>query len=184
MRPVSDAGLRGDLEFGTIPRLVRTAAERYGEAEALVDVDAGITVTFHDLAIGVRNAAASWIASGIAPGDRVAMWAPNTWEWVVAALGAHTAGAVIVPLNTRYKGREAAYILEKSGARALATVVGFLDTDYVDLLRTTVDVKRELPALRTILVLRGDSPAGTISGGDFAARGSSIDAHDVEHRSN
>src|SRR3954471_17445560 len=182
MPPVSDQGLRGDLEFGTIPRLVRTAGERYGDAEALVDVDAGITVTFHDLAIGVRNAAASWIASGIAPGDRVAIWAPNMWEWVVAALGAHTAGAVIVPLNTRYKGREAAYILEKSGARALATVVGFLGTDYVDLLHTAVDVRHELPGLRTILVLRGDAPAGTVSGGEFAERGTDVPTTEIDER--
>jgi acyl-CoA synthetase (AMP-forming)/AMP-acid ligase II len=178
------AGLRGDLEFGTIPRLVRAAGDRYGTADAVVDVDAGITITFADLAIGVRNAAASWLASGVAPGDRVAIWAPNMWEWVVAALGAHTAGAVIVPLNTRYKGREAAYILEKSGARALATVVGFLGTDYVDLLRSAVDVERELPALETILVLRGDAPPGTIDGGEFAARGLDIDVDDVQHRCN
>ncbi|MCU1426844.1 MAG: Acyl-CoA synthase [Actinomycetia bacterium] len=179
---MSDPALRGDLEFGTIPQLVRIAADRYGDAAALVDVDVGISVTYHDLAIGVRNAAASWMACGIGPGDRVAIWAPNTWEWVVAALGAHTAGAVIVPLNTRYKGREAAYILEKSGARALATVVGFLDTDYVGLLRAAVDVERELPALHTILVLRGDAPAGTVSGADFADRGTRIKPADVEHR--
>src|SRR4029078_5205071 len=184
-----------DLEFGTIPRLAVTAGERYGDADALVDVDAGITVTFRDLAVGVRSAAASWMECGVGPGDRVAIWAPNTWEWVVAALGAHTAGAVIVPLNTRYKGREASYILGKSGARALATVVGFLDTDYVDLLRSAVDVERELPNLHTILVLRGappaprtlrvprgDAPEGTMAGGDFAARGAHVSVSDVERR--
>jgi acyl-CoA synthetase (AMP-forming)/AMP-acid ligase II len=181
---VSEAGLRGDLEFGTIPRLVRAAGERYGDADAVVDVDAGITITFGDLAIGVRNAAASWMASGVGPGDRVAIWAPNMWEWVIAALGAHTAGAVIVPLNTRYKGREAAFILEKSGACALATVVGFLDTDYVELLRKAVDVEHDLPSLDTIVVLRGEAPEGTIDGGEFAARGLNVDVEAVEHRCN
>jgi acyl-CoA synthetase (AMP-forming)/AMP-acid ligase II len=179
---VSDPGKRGDLEFGTIPRLVQLAGERYGDGEALIDVDAGITVSFADLAIGIRNAAASWIASGVSPGDRVAVWAPNIWEWVVAALGAHTAGAVLVPLNTRFKGREAAYILQKSGARALATVVGFLDTDYVELLRAAVDVERELPHLHTIVVLRGEAPAGTVSGGEFATRGDHIAPSDIESR--
>ncbi len=179
---MSEAGLRGDLEFGTIPELLEIAAERHRDAPALVDVDAGISVTYHDLAIGVRNAAASWIACGIAAGDRVAIWAPNTWEWVISALGAHSAGAVIVPLNTRYKGREAAYILRKSGARALATVVGFLDTDYVALLRAAVDVERELPALHTIVVLRGDPPDGTLSGGQFAERGTRVRADEVEQR--
>jgi acyl-CoA synthetase (AMP-forming)/AMP-acid ligase II len=112
----------------------------------------------------------------------VSIWAPNIAEWVVAALGALSVGAVLVPLNTRFKGPEAAYILGKSGARALATVVGFLDTDYVDMLWSAVDVKRELPALRTILVLRGDAPEGTVSGGEFAARGSKIDPEDVDRR--
>jgi acyl-CoA synthetase (AMP-forming)/AMP-acid ligase II len=181
MPPVTDP-VRGDLEFQTIPRLVRAAGERYGDAEALVDVDAGITVSFRDLAIGVRNAAASWIACGIEPGDRVAVWAPNIWEWVVGALGAQSAGAVLVPLNTRYKGREAAYILQKSGARALATVVGFLDTDYVDELRRAVDVERELPELRTLLVLRGDAPDGTLSGGEFATKGEQVDVQEADAR--
>ena len=50
------------------------------------------------------------LARGVAHGDRVAIWAPNTWRWVVAALGAHAIGAVLVPINTRYKGDEAALV--------------------------------------------------------------------------
>ena len=71
------------------------------------------------------------------PGDRVAIWAPNSWEWIVAALGALGAGAWLVPVNTRFKGDEAAYVLERADAAALFTVRGFLDTDYVALLRDT-----------------------------------------------
>ena len=56
------------------------------------------------------------MASGVAPGERVAVWAPNSAEWMLAALGALRAGAVLVPLNTRFKGAEAAYILRASGA--------------------------------------------------------------------
>jgi acyl-CoA synthetase (AMP-forming)/AMP-acid ligase II len=183
MRRVTEGGRRADLEYGTIPRLVRLAAERHGDAPALVDVDAEMSISFVDLAAGVQNAAASWIAYGIGPGDRVGIWAPNIWEWVVAALGVHAAGGVIVPINTRYKGREAAYILERSGAKALATVVGFLDIDYVDLLRSAVDVDRAIPSLRTIMVMRGDAPPGTVSGAEFAARGDAISTADVERRS-
>ena len=58
--------------------------------------------------------AAALIATGIEPGDRVAIWAPNCWEWVVALLGLQSAGAALVPLNTRYKGVEAADILRRS----------------------------------------------------------------------
>ena len=71
------------------------------------------------------------IASGVEAGDRVAIWAPNTTEWVLAALGVYRAGAVVVPLNTRFKGDEAAYILDRAQAKLLFTVTDFLDTDYV-----------------------------------------------------
>ena len=69
------------------------------------------------LAARRRHAGRALIASGIEPGDRVAIWAPNCTEWVVAALGAHRAGGVVVPLNTRFKGDEARYILD-AGRRA------------------------------------------------------------------
>src|SRR6266516_1149053 len=151
--------MRGDQEFVTLPGLWASAAERFGDAEALVD--APVRFTFRQLHGAVREAARAFIAIGVQPGDRVAIWAPNTWEWVVALGGLHTAGAVLVPLNTRFKGQEAAYILGKSRAKALVTITGFLDTDYVALLRQAVDVDTELPDLEAIVVLRGEAPDGT-----------------------
>src|SRR5436190_9730889 len=142
--------MRGDVEFGTLPGLWASAAERFGEAEALVD--APVKLSFKELHGAVREAARAFIALGIEPGDRVAIWAPNTWEWVVALGGLHAAGAVLVPLNTRFKGPEAAYILAKSGAKVLCTVSGFLDTDYIDLLEPE---RAGVPALEQVVVLRG-----------------------------
>ncbi|PRC59355.1 fatty acid--CoA ligase, partial [Mycobacterium sp. ITM-2017-0098] len=60
------------------------------------------TLTFADLRAEVRQAAAAMIELGVQPGDRVAIWSPNTWHWVVACLATHHAGGVLVPLNTRY----------------------------------------------------------------------------------
>jgi acyl-CoA synthetase (AMP-forming)/AMP-acid ligase II len=80
--------------------------------------------------------------TGIRKGDRVAIWAPNSAEWIVAALGIALSGAVLVPLNTRLKGREAAFILRRSGARLLLTVGEFLGTRYPELL-----AGESLPAL-------------------------------------
>jgi len=74
------------------------------------------------------------MAAGLGAGDRAAIWAPNRWEWVVTMLGLHRAGVVVVPLNTRFKGEEAADILERSGARLLFTVRGFLGVDYPEML--------------------------------------------------
>ena len=65
------------------------------------------------------EAARAFIAAGVEPGDRVAIWAPNIAEWVVAAIGLQSAGAILVTLSTRWKGAEAGFALRKSGAKIL-----------------------------------------------------------------
>ena len=151
---------RGDLEWGTIPRLVRGAAERHPGTEAVVDGDR--RVTYAELARQVERAAAATIAAGVEPGDRVAVWAPNSLEWVVSALGALSAGAALVPLNTRYKGDEAANILGRSRAR-LAFVSGeFLGTDYAAMLEPH---RAELSALESVVTLDPAGWAAFLEGG-------------------
>ena len=93
----------------TIPELVADASERYGDLEALVDGD--VTITYADLSGEVDRAARGLMALGVVHGDRVAIWAPNCWEWVVIALGTHVAGGVVVPINTRFKAAETEYVL-------------------------------------------------------------------------
>ena len=149
---------RGDLQWGTIPSLVEDAAARFGQSEAIVDVHgpAGTTVrlTFDQLADAVASATRAIVANGIDRGDRVAIWAPNCAEWVIAALGAVGAGALLVPLNTRFKGAEAAYILRQSGARMLFTVDGFLGNDYPALLDQAVAAGDKVPELERVVILR------------------------------
>ena len=125
---------RGDLLWGTIPKLLRASAERFGDAVAIADTDRGLSLTFTELLDAANTAAKAFAASGIQADDKAAIWAPNIAEWVVAALGLQTAGGVLVPLNTRFKGREAGYVLEKSEAKMLFCTRDFLDTDYVALL--------------------------------------------------
>jgi acyl-CoA synthetase (AMP-forming)/AMP-acid ligase II len=155
--------------FETIPDMVAQQARVLGDRQAIVD--GPTSLTFAELAERVDESALALIAGGIQKGDRVAIWAPNMWEWIVCALAIHSVGAVMVPVNTRYKGIEAAYLLEKSRAKALFTVTGFLDVDYVALLRGT-DV--ELPELVQIIVLRGDAPEGTLSYREFLASASEV----------
>ena len=97
----------------------------------------------------------------------MAIWAPNSAEWIVAMLGLFQAGAVLVPINTRFKGAEAADILSRSRARALVTVTDFLGTDYVAMLRGA-DV--ELPELQTVVVAQGGTPRGSEPWGGFLGR--------------
>src|SRR4051812_38356020 len=93
----------------TINKLVNYAAGRFPDGLALVDHDT--RWSFGDLAARVHTAARALIASGVEPGDRVSMWAPNIPDWEVVALAIHSVGGVLVPVNTRFKAKEAAYIL-------------------------------------------------------------------------
>ncbi|MGB6058149.1 MAG: FadD3 family acyl-CoA ligase [Microthrixaceae bacterium] len=157
-----EEGARSDLVYATIPALLRSAAERHGDQEVLVDhaTNPATRLTYAELRERVDQLAAALIELGIAKGDRVAIWAPNCWEWVVALLGLQSAGAVLVPLNTRYKGIEAADILRRSGSRLLFTVEGFLGNDYVSML--TDPTVGELPNLERIVLLNdsGTRPDG------------------------
>jgi HIP---CoA ligase len=151
---VTNEGVRGDLRWGTIPGLLRDAAEEHAASEAVVDrsIEPPVRLTYADLRRRADALAAALIDQGVEVGDRVAIWAPNCWEWIVALAGLQSAGAVLVPLNTRYKGIEAAQILRRSRARILFTVEGFLGNDYVSMLRAPE--VGELPDLERIVLLR------------------------------
>ena len=170
-----ETGIRGDLEWGTTPALVRSAADRFGDAEAVVDGE--VRLSFRALVAAVDDAGRAFVAAGLEPGDRVAIWSPNVWEWVVAVLGLQSAGAVVVPINTRYKGDEAAFILRKSRARILVTVNGFLGNDYVGM-----RAGHELPDLEHTVVLRGDAPAGTRTWAEFLGTGASVEQSTLDAR--
>ncbi|MFF8229073.1 FadD3 family acyl-CoA ligase [Streptomyces caelestis] len=183
--------MRADTESGSIPRLVRTAAERYADAEAVVE---GRTrITYAELGARVERAAAACLAHGIRPGDRVGVWAPNTLDWIVSALGAVSAGAVLVPLNTRFKGAEAADVLRRSGARLLFVTGTFLGTSYVAWLRRAAGqgpggVRKAagplpgLPDLEHVVILSGDAPAGFLTWKDFLASGEAVGTAQVRAR--
>ncbi|MFJ6946744.1 FadD3 family acyl-CoA ligase, partial [Streptomyces wuyuanensis] len=169
--------MRGDLEWGSIPRLVRSAAERHGHREAVVE---GRTrVGYGELGERVERAAAACIAAGVEPGDRVAVWAPNTLEWIVSALGAVSAGAVLVPLNTRFKGTEAAYVLARSRAKLLFITGTFLGTSYVASLRRA---EVELPHLEQVVVLGDSAPEDYRTWKDFLAGGDAVPVSRVRAR--
>ncbi|WP_262401400.1 AMP-binding protein [Actinomadura sp. CNU-125] len=104
------------MEWETIPQLVQSAGDRFGDAEAVAD--GPLRLTFAELAERVRTAAGAFRAQGVGKGDRAAVWAPNSAEWIIAAFGLVTAGGVLVPVNTRFKAEEAADIVRRSGAKA------------------------------------------------------------------
>lgn len=117
-----------DQRWQTIPEMVLSAADRFGDAEAVVD--GPLRYSFAELVERIRCAAGAFADLGVDKGDRVAIWAPNSAEWIVAAFGLLTAGGVLVPVNTRFKADEAGDIIIRSGARAVLVQQGFLGQEY------------------------------------------------------
>lgn len=144
----------------TIPHAAEAAARRWGNELALIE--GSETRTFAQLWQECRAAASGFLAAGIKPGERVAIWAPNRREWVVGAVAAQICGAAVVPLNTRLKGREAGDILRRTHARMLLTVGDFLGIDYLALL-----ADEDLPDLEYYVLLERL--------GDFASQGQGAD---------
>ncbi|MNF43839.1 Long-chain-fatty-acid--CoA ligase [compost metagenome] len=150
----------------TIPELLAAAATRYGESMAIEDESHRIS--YHQLDQLRRQAARALLALDIRAGERVAVWAPNIHEWIVAAVALQSVGAVLVPLNTRMKGTEAGFILRESGASLLFVVGQFLGTDYPALLSGEA-----LPELRRRVCLRGDAE-GCLGWDAFMALGADV----------
>jgi acyl-CoA synthetase (AMP-forming)/AMP-acid ligase II len=110
--------------MSTIPAVLRAAATETPDREAVVTSEERLS--FSDLQERACAFAAAAMAHGIEHGDRVAIWAPNSAYWAVAALGLTSIGAVLVPVNTRFKGEEARYLIDRTGARALVVDDAFL----------------------------------------------------------
>ncbi|WP_082105649.1 FadD3 family acyl-CoA ligase [Mycobacterium sp. UM_Kg27] len=112
----------------TIPEMVLSVGDRFGDAEAIAD--GPVRLSFAELADRVLCAAGAFAAAGVAKGDRVAIWAPNSGDWIIAAFGLLTAGGVLVPVNTRFKPKEAEDIIRRSGAKLVLVEKGFLGLDF------------------------------------------------------
>ncbi|MGB3892941.1 3-((3aS,4S,7aS)-7a-methyl-1,5-dioxo-octahydro-1H-inden-4-yl)propanoate--CoA ligase FadD3 [Mycolicibacter sinensis] len=163
--------------MNTAPQTTPAALDHI--ARALPDHDALIAddtrFTYAELRRHVRRAAAALIAHGVAPGNRVALWSPNTWHWVVACLGTHYAGGVLVPLNTRYTASEATDILARSDAKVLLGMGRFLKADRL----AELD-RAALPALEHVVRIPIDAQDGTWD--EFIATGSSITDDEIDAR--
>ncbi len=148
----------------TLPQVIQQAAASYGDRVAISDGE--VELTYAQLDVARIESARAFASAGLEKGDRFAIWAPNIYQWIIAAIGAQSLGGVLVPLNTRMKGAEAAYILQASGARLLFTVSDFLDVSYPEMLSG-----QELPELEQIIMLSGEAP-GTTQWEEFLAAGS------------
>jgi acyl-CoA synthetase (AMP-forming)/AMP-acid ligase II len=155
----------------TIPQVLDRIADEFSEHDALITPERRLT--FAQLRDEVRQAASALVDLGVGAGDRVAIWSPNTWHWVVACLATTYAGGVLVPLNTRYTASEATDILSRTGAPLLFASGEFLGVDKA----ASID-RDALPELRHIVrvpVQEGDAKAAE-SWDEFIARGTDLAA--------
>jgi HIP---CoA ligase len=168
----------------TIPAAVVSAAREFGPAPALIEPGEA-RLSFADLLDQVRQVARALIAGGLRPGDRLAVWAPNTRHWVLAALGASYAGATLVPVNTRYTGVEALDVIHRSGARGLVVAGPFLGTDRLAALRAAAD-EAAVPLPHLIVRVPAGTPAppdaGVLEWEDFLHRAAGTPAAEADAR--
>ncbi len=137
----------------TIPQTLIETTQKHPQNPALIDD--GWKLNYSQLLEKVLQTAGALKAKGLQKDDHFAIWAPNCAEWVISALAGQCLGAVLVTLNTRYKGPEAADILRRSGCKFLLTVDGFLDLNYPAMLKG-----EDLPKLEHTILIRDASDLG------------------------
>lgn len=159
----------------TIPGTLRAAAARFGDHPAYVE--GGVSLSYVGLRDRVREAARGYVALGLAPGDRVCVWGPNSVDWVVAALAVSYAGGVLVPVNSRYTGPEVADLVDRTGAMLVVVDDGFLGRTQAADLRAA----SPLTGVRTLLDLHaiGALDPGSVTVADVEARADAVAPDDV-----
>jgi fatty-acyl-CoA synthase len=142
----SDVPLLGETIF---QNLRRTAA-RHGDREALVVTHQGYRATYRELVDQCEAVARGLIARGVGKGDRVGIWSPNRFEWVLVQYATAAMGAILVNINPAYRTSELEYALNQSGISFFILAAGFRQADYRSML---AEVKGRCPELREALVL-------------------------------
>lgn len=161
--------------------LLDRAAARFPRAEALVDIPSGRRITYAELQEKADILAGGLLALGLAPGDHLALWAPNQPEWVICQAAAAKAGLVLINVDASHGPRELAYLLKAADCRALITAPGLEGGEYleavIDVCPEVADPApdglacRELPELRRVIVLADQAPAGAGTLAQVAALG-------------
>lgn len=150
------------LLYKTVGTALEDAARRWGDRPALIVRQQNIRWTYRELNAAADRLAAGLIALGLEPGDRVGIWSPNRYEWVLTQFATAKAGLILVNVNPAYRIAELEFALNKVGCKALILAPSFKSSDYVGMLRQLApelmtsavgDLQAErLPTLRTVIL--------------------------------
>ena len=156
------------LAYITIPQLMREAVSRFGPRDAGVFSEQGVRLSYYDLDRAIDEMASGLLALGLGKGDRVGIWSPNRYEWVLTQFATARIGVVLVNINPAYRLSELEYALNKVRCKAIVTARAFKSSDYLKMLRTLAPElddsvpgqlnSTKLPTLRSVIVM-GDEDA-------------------------
>lgn len=161
----------------TMADILTQAVNQFGDKIAIKDGD--IELSFGDVEAMAVQAARAFLVKGIVKGDRVAIWAPNVFEWVVTAIGLELIGGVLVPLNTRWKGSEVADVLARGDVRMLFTVESFQASPSTEIRYLDLLAGHSIDSVNEIVLLRGEGD-GASNFESFLATGMDVEIADVE----
>ncbi|XP_074475436.1 medium-chain acyl-CoA ligase ACSF2, mitochondrial [Sebastes fasciatus] len=151
------------LLHSTIGESLLKTVERWPDREAVVFVEDGVRKTFAQLQQDVDQTAAGLLALGLQKGDRLGMWGPNTYEWILFQFATAKAGVILVSVNPAYQLQEVEFALRKVGCKAIVCPTQFKTQKYVEMLRKICpeietsnpgDIRSaRLPDLRSVIVI-------------------------------
>uniref|UniRef100_A0AAX7UV96 Medium-chain acyl-CoA ligase ACSF2, mitochondrial n=1 Tax=Astatotilapia calliptera TaxID=8154 RepID=A0AAX7UV96_ASTCA len=152
----------------TVAESLQRSVERWPDREAMAFLQDGVRKTFAQFQQDVDQAAAGLLALGMKKGDRLGMWGPNTYEWVLFQFATAKAGIILVAVNPAYQVQEVEFALQKVGCKAVVCPTQFKTLNYCDMLRKICpeietsspgDIKSSrLPELRSVIVLDSRQP--------------------------
>lgn len=161
------------LKAVTIPQLFRETLVAHGDRDALVFCQTNQRLTYREFDIAIDDCAAGLLALGIEKGDRVGIWSPNRYEWVLTQFATARIGAILVNINPAYRLAELEYALTKVGCKALIAAPSFKTSDYVGMIRTLLPElatrgegrlhAAQMPDLRHVIVMQSDPGPGILS---------------------
>ncbi|HEX5524595.1 MAG TPA: AMP-binding protein [Pedococcus sp.] len=134
----------------TIPDNLDATVARFGDREALVDVQQGIRWTYREFADRVTGLARGLLAAGVATGDRVGIWAPNCAEWTLTQYATARIGAIVVNINPSYRTHELEYVLNQAGISFLVAAAEFRSSNYAQMIE---EVRGACPGLREVVLI-------------------------------
>ena len=162
-----------DLEFVTIPQLLRATVSRHGARDALIFADTGERRSYYDFDREIDALASGLLAMGLQKGERIGIWSPNRYEWVLTQFASARVGLVMVNINPAYRLAEVEYALNKVGCKALILAKSFKTSDYLGMIRQLAPELEscepgrlnsvKLPTLKSIVVMDADPGPGAFA---------------------